>query len=107
MTEQPHSPGAIAVVGGGSAGHVVPALPVIDALLNRQWQIHFIGTRSGLEERLLGGRQITFHGIAAGKLRRYLAWQNMTDIARIVWALLESLWLLRRIQPKVLFSFHQ
>ena len=49
MTEQPHSPGAIAVVGGGSAGHVVPALPVIDALLNRQWQIHFIGTRSGLE----------------------------------------------------------
>ena len=104
MTEQPHSLGAIAVVGGGSAGHVVPALPVIDALLNRQWQIHFIGTRSGLEERLLGGRQITFHGIAAGKLRRYLAWQNITDIARIVWALLESLWLLRRIQPKVLFS---
>ena len=52
MTEQFHSLGAIAVVGGGSAGHVVPALPVIDALLNRQWQIHFIGTRSGLEERL-------------------------------------------------------
>ena len=44
---------------------MVPALPVIDELLNRQWQIHFIGTRSGLEERLLDGRQITFQGIAA------------------------------------------
>ena len=102
--KQSQSPDTIAVVGGGSAGHVVPALPVIDELLNRQWQIHFIGTRSGLEERLLDGRQITFHGIAAGKLRRYLDWQNVTDIARIVWAVVESLLLLRRIQPKVLFS---
>ena len=102
--KQSQSPDTIAVVGGGSAGHVVPALPVIDELLNRQWQIHFIGTRSGLEERLLDGRQITFHGIAAGKLRRYLDWQNVTDIARILWAVVESLLLLRRIQPKVLFS---
>ena len=102
--KQSQSPGTIAIVGGGSAGHVVPALPVIDELLNRQWQIHFIGTRSGLEERLLDGRQITFHGIAAGKLRRYLDWQNVTDIARILLAVVESLLLLRRIQPKVLFS---
>ena len=102
--KQSQSPDTIAVVGGGSAGHVVPALPVIDELLNRQWQIHFIGTRSGLEERLLDGRQITFHGIAAGKLRRYLDWQNVTDIARILLAVVESLLLLRRIQPKVLFS---
>ena len=102
--KQLQGPDTIAVVGGGSAGHVVPALPVIDELLNRQWQIHFIGTRSGLEERLLDGRQITFHGIAAGKLRRYLDWQNVTDIARILWAVVESLLLLRRIQPKVLFS---
>lgn len=102
--KQLQGPDTIAVVGGGSAGHVVPALPVIDELLNRQWQIHFIGTRSGLEERLLDGRQITFHGIAAGKLRRYLDWQNVTDIARILLAVVESLLLLRRIQPKVLFS---
>ena len=76
MSEQErsnHRVGTIAVVGGGSAGHGA-SLPVIDELLNRQWQIHFIGTRS--EERLLDGRQITFHGIAAGKLRRYLRWHH-------------------------------
>ncbi|GIS19347.1 MAG: hypothetical protein CM15mP120_12630 [Pseudomonadota bacterium] len=53
MTEQPHSPGLL-LLWVAAARVMVPALPVIDALLNRQWQIHFIGTRSGLEERLLG-----------------------------------------------------
>lgn len=94
----------IAVVGGGSAGHVVPALPVIDQLLLRQWTVHFIGTRSGFEEKLLRGRDVAFHGIAAGKLRRYLDWRNLTDLVRIVWAVIESLLLLRRIKPKVVFS---
>ncbi|HAH80358.1 MAG TPA: hypothetical protein DCL88_03960, partial [Gammaproteobacteria bacterium] len=75
--QQQSSSGVIAVVGGGSAGHVVPTLPVIDQLLARQWSVHFIGTRSGFEEKLLQDRDVTFHGIAAGKLRRYLDWQNV------------------------------
>jgi UDP-N-acetylglucosamine--N-acetylmuramyl-(pentapeptide) pyrophosphoryl-undecaprenol N-acetylglucosamine transferase len=94
----------IVVVGGGSAGHVVPALPVIDQLLARQWSVHFVGTRSGFEEKLLQARAVTFHGIAAGKLRRYLDWQNITDLGRIAWAVIESLFLLQRIKPEVVFS---
>ena len=102
--QQQSSSGVIAVVGGGSAGHVVPALPVIDQLLARQWSVHFIGTRSGFEEKLLQDRDVTFHGIAAGKLRRYLDWQNVTDVGRVAWAVIESLVLLRRIKPRVVFS---
>ena len=94
----------IALVGGGSAGHVVPALPLVDQLLRKQWTVHFIGTRSGFEEKLLRGRNVTFHGIAAGKLRRYLDWRNLTDLGRSAWAVVESLVLLRRIRPKVVFS---
>ncbi|MDB9757420.1 glycosyltransferase, partial [Pseudomonadales bacterium] len=51
----------IVIVGGGSAGHVLPALPVADELIKKQWQVHFVGTHSGLEEKLLGDRAITFH----------------------------------------------
>ena len=102
--QQQSSSGVIAVVGGGSAGHVVPTLPVIDQLLARQWSVHFIGTRSGFEEKLLQDRDVTFHGIAAGKLRRYLDWQNVTDVGRVAWAVIESLVLLRRIKPRVVFS---
>ena len=61
----------IAITGGGSAGHVIPALPVADLLLAKGYRVHFIGTRSGLEQSYLGRRELIFHGISAGKLRRY------------------------------------
>ena len=94
----------IVITGGGSAGHVIPALPVVDLLIGQGAVVHFIGTRSGLERGYLGSRDITFHGIAAGKLRRYFSWQNVTDLFRIAWAVLESLWLLLRLKPSVMFS---
>ncbi len=94
----------VAVTGGGSAGHVIPALPVVDLLLRQGAKVHFVGTRSGLEKGYLGDRAIEFHAIAAGKLRRYFSWQNLTDLLRIAWAVLESIALLVRIKPAVLFS---
>ena len=94
----------IAMTGGGSAGHVIPALPVADLLLARGYRVHFIGTRSGLEQGYLGDRDLIFHGISAGKLRRYFSLQNLTDVFRIIWAVIESLVLLLRIRPSVLFS---
>lgn len=94
----------IVITGGGSAGHVIPALPVADALLAEGHTVHFIGTRSGLEQGYLGDRPVIFHGISAGKLRRYFSLQNFTDLFRIAWAVVESLVLLLRIKPDVLFS---
>jgi len=97
-------PKTIVIVGGGSAGHVLPALPVAQRLIERQWQVHFVGTHSGLEEKLLGDLAITFHGVAAGKLRRYFSWQNFTDVLRIVLGVVQSVFLLRRLRPNVIFS---
>lgn len=94
----------IVITGGGSAGHVIPALPVADALLAQGHTVHFIGTRSGLEQGYLGDRHVIFHGISAGKLRRYFSVQNVSDLFRIAWAVVESLVLLLRIKPDVLFS---
>ena len=43
----------ICLVGGGSAGHVFPALAISSRLLENGWEIEFIGSRSGLERGLL------------------------------------------------------
>ena len=94
----------IVIVGGGSAGHVLPALPVADELIKKQWQVHFVGTHSGLEEKLLGDRAITFHSVSAGKLRRYFSWQNFSDVIRIFLGIVQAMFLLRRIRPHVIFS---
>ena len=92
------------VVGGGSAGHVLPARPIMQHYLGQGDEVIFVGTRSGLEEGLVDDLQVAFHGISAGKLRRYLSWQNLVDVMRVVLGIFESLFLLARLRPKVIFS---
>lgn len=92
------------VVGGGTAGHVLPALPVIALMQARGAKVSFVGGRSGLEERLVAEAGVDFHAISAGKLRRYLSLQNLLDLFRIVAGVWQSIWLVRRLRPDVVFS---
>ena len=92
------------VTGGGSAGHVVPTLPVIEALQARNWNITYIGTDSGLEERLVAHLQISYFGVRPGKLRRYWSLENLVDAFRVPTSILHALRILGRVRPDVVFS---
>lgn len=94
----------VIVAGGGSAGHVLPAIPVIEALVEAGDEVLFIGTRSGLEEDLLQGVNCAFSGISAGKLRRYFSWENLLDVFRTMLGIVQSLWLVIRYRPGAIFS---
>ena len=41
------------VMAGGTGGHVYPALAVADAMRARGWEVFWLGTRSGLEARVV------------------------------------------------------
>jgi len=92
------------VTGGGSAGHVVPALPVIEALLEGGAEVHFVGGTSGLEERLVLPLGVAYHGIQTGKLRRYFSMTNLADAFRIPLGIWQAWRLVRRLRPGVVFS---
>ena len=100
------------VTGGGTAGHVLPALPVVETLLARGVDVHFVGGRSGFEERLVtplnAGRgeapQLAYHGIATGKLRRYFALANLADAFRVPLGVWQAWRLIGRVRPDVVFS---
>ncbi len=94
----------VLMVGGGSAGHVIPAIPVIAALKARGDSVAFVGTYSGLEAQLLADAGVDFYPISAGKLRRYFSWQNFTDLFRIARGCWQAFWLLGRVKPDVVFS---
>ena len=92
------------VTGGGSAGHVVPALPIIEALKARDWGITYIGSDSGLEEQLVAPLGVPYVGVRPGKLRRYWSFENVIDAFRVPLSILHAFRVLRRIRPDVVFS---
>jgi UDP-N-acetylglucosamine--N-acetylmuramyl-(pentapeptide) pyrophosphoryl-undecaprenol N-acetylglucosamine transferase len=99
----------IVFCGGGSGGHVIPALTLIESLKERDKDINFIyiGSYTGIESNLVPDRGISYQGISTGKLRRYLSIQNLTDIGRIFKGVFQSLSFLFRLKrqgPVLVFT---
>ncbi|HYO13209.1 MAG TPA: undecaprenyldiphospho-muramoylpentapeptide beta-N-acetylglucosaminyltransferase [Thermoanaerobaculia bacterium] len=56
------------LAGGGTGGHVFPALAVAEELQARGWRVSFTGSTAGLEERLVTARGLPFHSLPARPL---------------------------------------
>ena len=94
----------IILTGGGTAGHVTPHLALIPELQREGKEVHYIGRRSGIERELLESVDVIYHAIATGKFRRYFSLQNVTDLFFVFAGLLQSLRLVLRIRPQLIFS---
>ncbi len=94
----------VLVVGGGTAGHVLPTIPIIAKLKDSGYKVCFIGSRSGMEEGLLAGVGIVFFSIPTGRLRRYFSFQNVLDFFGFCFGVVCSLFIIYRIKPSVIFS---
>lgn len=94
----------IILTGGGTAGHITPNIALIPGLKKDGFEIHYIGTKDGMERQLIEPLGIPYHPVHAGKLRRYLDFKNLTDLFQIAEGFLESLAVLAKIKPDVVFS---
>ena len=95
---------SVVITGGGTAGHVIPAKPVMESLKSKGVAITFIGSKTGLEEKLIADQEVDFESITTGKLRRYWSFQNLLDLFRVPIGILQALRILRRTHPDVVFS---
>lgn len=94
----------IILTGGGTAGHVTPNIALIPRLQALGWEVEYIGSRDGIEQRLITELDIQFHGISSGKLRRYFDIQNFIDPFKIIKGVFEAFFLLGKIKPDLIFS---
>lgn len=87
--------------GGGSGGHVMPALTIINSInKDAKYAIHYLGGIASIERELVKDYQLTYHPIHTGKLRRYLSIENLKDIGRIFLGLIDSFLILLKFERK-------
>ena len=95
----------IVLTGGGTLGHVTPHMALIPHLQEKGYEIHYIGTETGMEvEKIRSIPGITYHAVKTGKLRRYFSWQNFVDPFRVLAGAFQSAHLMGKLHPNVVFS---
>jgi len=103
MTERVKS-AAFVMAGGGTGGHVMPALAVARELRARGHQVRFIGTQRGLEARLAPAEDFPIEFIEIGGLNRVglrIALVTLAELPFSVWAAAR---MLDRDRPAAVFS---
>ena len=95
----------IVLTGGGTAGHVSPNQALIPLLLQEGWEVHYIGTKAGIERTLIEQMEgVTYHAVSSGKLRRYFDLKNFTDPFRVIAGVFQSFGIVRKLTPSIVFS---
>ncbi|MEZ4530981.1 MAG: undecaprenyldiphospho-muramoylpentapeptide beta-N-acetylglucosaminyltransferase [Thermomicrobiales bacterium] len=96
----------IAIAGGGTGGHVLPALSVIEELERRgvEMELLWIGSKTGVEGSEARARGVPFRAVSTGKFRRYPDFRTVTDAVRVPLGVPQAWWILRSFRPDVIFS---
>lgn len=97
----------VAFTGGGSGGHVIPGIAVVDELRERRAHtIVWFGSRQGIERSIVESMapDVRYVAVPTGKLRRYISLRNLVDAFKVPVGVVFSLCVLVRLRPSVLFS---
>lgn len=91
----------VILTGGGTGGHIYPALAIAKGLLARdaETQILYVGIRDGMEARLVPEAGIKFVGISGKGLPRRLSLDTIKVVGKSFKALWETKKLLRQFHP--------
>src|ERR1041385_4798830 len=97
-------PASFVMAGGGTGGHVMPALAVARELRARGHEVHFIGTRRGLEAKRAPADGCPIDWIEIGGLNRVGLRQTVSTLARLPGSVWQASRMLDRAGPAAVFS---
>src|SRR3954471_9915966 len=92
----------VILAGGGTGGHIYPAVAIARALLQKDsnLDIQFVGSPNGLESKIVPREGFTLHLIRVGKLNQSEGFLNkIKTLLGIPAALVQSVALLLTLKP--------
>ncbi len=89
------------ISGGGTGGHIFPALAIGKALKQRfpNCEIEFVGARGRMEMEKIPEEGFPIHGLWISGLQRKLTIQNLLFPSKVISSLTKSYFLLKKFKP--------
>ncbi len=97
-------PYSFVITGGGTGGHVFPALAVARVLRDRGHKLLFIGTREGMEARLVPEAGFDIEFIRIGGLNRVGRWKQVQSAIQLPGSIATASRILMRSGARAVFS---
>lgn len=95
----------ILIAGGGTGGHIIPALAVAHELEERyKAQVLFVGTARGMEIRLVPDAGFNLRLIDVGPLKNVSLWTRLRTLMSLPRSIRDCKRLIREFKPDVVFG---
>jgi UDP-N-acetylglucosamine--N-acetylmuramyl-(pentapeptide) pyrophosphoryl-undecaprenol N-acetylglucosamine transferase len=95
----------ILVSGGGTGGHIYPALAIATQLQHTySADILYLGSDDGLETQLVPAAGFRMATVKAGKLQRYVSLKTVKGVARVPIGMAQAIQIVREFHPDAAFT---
>lgn len=93
----------VILAGGGTGGHIYPAIAIARGLKNRfpEIKLLFIGGDRGMEASLVRREGLSFRPITVSGLERRLSWSTLVALSRVPRGLFQAWELIRGFRPNI------
>ena len=97
-------PRTFVMAGGGTGGHVLPALAVARELRSRGYQVRFVGVQRGMEAKLVPAESFPIEWIEIGGLNRVGFRQTVATLGELPFSVRQAARILDRAAAAAVFS---
>jgi UDP-N-acetylglucosamine--N-acetylmuramyl-(pentapeptide) pyrophosphoryl-undecaprenol N-acetylglucosamine transferase len=94
----------IVIMAGGTGGHVFPALAVAQTLIEKGWQVSWLGTQKGLEGRVIPEQGIEIDWLSVAGVRGKGWLSKITAVLLLIKACIQAAKILRKRKPDVVLG---
>ncbi|MBB5172172.1 undecaprenyldiphospho-muramoylpentapeptide beta-N-acetylglucosaminyltransferase [Texcoconibacillus texcoconensis] len=96
----------VLVTGGGTGGHIYPALALIDTLKkqNQLTECLYIGSKNGLEAEIVERAELPFRALTISGFKRKLSFHNVRTVYRFLRATKTAKRYIKEFQPDIVIG---